>query len=218
MIVQSLVLNVKASAARRLPETMTPPAPLDSLPRPLHAAVQSAGYRVLRWAAARRVLQNRAAKGRFSAALGEYLSRWMPAATSSDPATPLELVFTATGNQIHLTGGNAAFATEPVERALLHLPALRSFWGNELRAAHFEALKAVIPPAWLRDPAAVPPGAVIHGLGISAWSDLDRAESHGLTWQKDVLTVRKIDGTRINVRYVRNDKDQVVPSSAEALP
>lgn len=197
---------------------MTPTILPDSLPRPLHAAVQSAGYRVLRWAAARQVLQNRAAKGRFDGSLGEFLSRWMPAGSSSEVGTPLELVFTATGSEVRLTGGNAALATEPVEQALLHLPALRAFWSNELRAAHFEALKAVIPPAWMRDPAAVPPGAVIHNLGISAWSDLDPAESHGLTWQKDVLTVRKIDGTRINVRYVRNDKDQVVPSSAEALP
>lgn len=191
---------------------------LDSLPRPLRDAVNSAGYRVLRWAAARQVLQNRTAKGRFSGEVGRFLTRWLPVGSIPPPTTPLELLFTITVDHIHLTGGNVAFTTEPVEQALLHLPALRTFWCRELRGSHFTGLKTMVPPAWIRDPAPVPPGAVIHGLGVTGWDDLDQPEGHGRSWPKDVLIAPKSDGTRINVRYGRNDKDQVVPRSVEALP
>jgi Arc/MetJ family transcription regulator len=44
------------------------------LPRSQREAVESAGYRVVRWAAAREVLQKRIEKSRIAGPLGEFLN------------------------------------------------------------------------------------------------------------------------------------------------
>lgn len=195
---------------------MTLPDLPDILTRPQQAAVASAGYRVARWAAAREVLQTRVAKGRVSGELGAFLTKWMSPAPAVILEGDFELSFTATPGQIGLTGGSLAFVASSLEQALLHLPALRSFWRNELRQAHFDALKAIVPPAWLRDETSVPPGAVIHGLGITTWERLERASS-GWEWHNQVLTLHGIPGAKINARYGRNDKHQVILRSAKEL-
>ena len=186
------------------------------LTRPQQTAVESAGYRVARWAAAREVLQTRVAKGRVSGELGAILTKWLTDVPAIALEDNFELSFTATPEQIRLTGGSLVFATSPLEQALLHLPALRSFWRNELRQAHFDALKAIVPPAWLRDETPVPPGAVIHGLGITAWERLEGASS-GWKWLNQILTLHGVPGSKINARYGRNDKHQVVLRSAKEL-
>jgi hypothetical protein len=195
---------------------MTNPDLTDLLPRPLHATVESAGYRVARWAAAREVLQTRVAKGRIGGALGEFLTRWLSAAPAIVLKDDLELTFVATAGQIRLIGDNVAFVASPLEQALLHLPALRSFWRSELRQGHFEALKAIVPSAWMRDEAPVPPGAVIHGLNIISWERLERANLCESEWRDHILTLPGT-GPKINARYGRNDRTQIVLTSVEAM-
>ncbi|MDP1587089.1 MAG: hypothetical protein Q8M07_05070 [Prosthecobacter sp.] len=136
------------------------------------AAVDSAGYRVRRWAAAREVLGHRLLKQRLPVVLGDFLEKWgagLPQETV--PALEWRLNFGLTQDQIWLLGGPNDLPDLPLERALLHLPALRGFWRQELRQHHFDELRAIVPQAWLMDEAAVPPGAVIHGLGITAWEE-----------------------------------------------
>ena len=135
-------------------------------------------------------------------------------------------------DQLKLAGGAATLATSALEHALLHLPALRSFWSQELRQQHFAALRALVPQAWLLDPASVPPGAVIQGLGTVSWEqtqrrlgqDLEIQDTKGLLlkdWPpalaaRDCLvTLRKPAAAKLNARYVRNDKDQVVLRTIE---
>ena len=86
--------------------------------------------------------------------------------------------------------------------------------------------------AWLLDPASVPPGAVIQGLGTVSWEqtqrrlgqDLEIQDTKGLLlkdWPpalaaRDCLvTLRKPAAAKLNARYVRNDKDQVVLRTIE---
>jgi hypothetical protein len=89
------------------------------------AAVESAGYRVTRWAAARQVLGQRLMKQRLEAGLGEFLERWGAGALPVESVPELRLGFGVAQDQIWLQDGPLDL---PLERALLHLPALRGFW------------------------------------------------------------------------------------------
>lgn len=146
---------------------MTAPLPPD-LPPAWAGEIASLGYQLTRWSAARAVLAVRHAKGRLNRALHEMLE----ACGSFPPDVALEVeIATADERWVVLDGG---LSTSAAERALLHLPALRSFWTQELRQAHFDALRAHVPRAWFWNDTPVPSGAVIAGLGIAAWHDLPR--------------------------------------------
>ncbi len=187
---------------------------LEPLSRPMRQAIESAGYRVARWAAARAVLQARVVKGRMAGALGEFLTHWLVPAPAS--AGELRLTFRVLPDRIGLVGGSEALVATPLEQALLHLPALRQFWRQELRQRHFAALKAIVPPAWLLDAAAVPPGAVIHGLGIAAWDQLERVRGHDWEMRDSILISRPPAGAEIHACYERNDQAQVLLRSVKA--
>ena len=151
---------------------------LEQLPRIHREAIESAGYRVLRWENAREVLQARVSKGRITGALGDFLARWLPTTKAAANELEWKLTFDVISEGIRISDGSMALVESPIEHALLHLPALRSFWSSELRQQHFTALKAIVPAAWIMDEAPVPSGAVIHGLGITAWDQLERVHGH----------------------------------------
>jgi hypothetical protein len=65
----------------------------------------------------------------------------------------------------------------------LHLPALRSFWRKELRAARCALLQQVLPRVWPVETAALPPGATLGGLGLASWHDLPRLLAAGRTFE-----------------------------------
>lgn len=189
---------------------------LDSLPRPLQSAVHSAGYRVTRWAAARTVLGNRLGKKRLTGLLGQTLEQWGVPISASVPGADLRLAFGLGGGRLWLTGGAL---DQPLERALLHLPALRGFWRQELRQKHFNALLALVPQAWVPGNEALPPGAVIHGLGIASWDQLDRLGHRipAVVPEGHFLVEQNIPDTRLNATYGRGDKTHIVLRSVEAL-
>lgn len=189
----------------------------DFLPRTLQSAVASAGYRARRWKAAREVLGNRVIKKRISGPLGEALQEWGVGGESLTEDEGFQLSFGLLGNQLWWCDGLAA---RPLEQALLHLPALRGFWRQELRLKHFQALKSIVPKAWVKDEAAVPPGAVIHGLGIPSWDHLSRlaARIPSLVAYGRFITEQAVPETRINAFYQRDGQRRVVLRSVEALP
>ncbi|WP_395732205.1 hypothetical protein [Prosthecobacter sp.] len=206
----------------------------EQLPRSQREAVDSAGYRVMRWMAARDVLQARVAKGRIAGPLGAFLAYWLSLAPAKGAVSDLWLSFSYTQDQakLKLVGGSPTLAHAPLEQALLHLPALRSFWSQELRLQHFVALRTLVPQAWLMDSAQVPPGAVIQGLDAVSWERLPQLR--GQEWEiqdakgqvlanrslslDSILTSRPASGVVLKAWYGRNDKEQVVLRSKEAAP
>ncbi|MGV3661938.1 MAG: hypothetical protein ACO1TE_17250 [Prosthecobacter sp.] len=128
-----------------------------------------------------------------------------------------QITFGLLGNKLWWCDG---LAGRPLEQALLHLPALRGFWRQELRLTHFEALKTIVPRAWVKDETAVPPGAVIHGLDIPAWDHLQRLEARipSVVAHGRFITEQAVPETRINAFYQRDDQRRVVLRSIEALP
>lgn len=193
-----------------------PPLVLDSLPRPLQSALRSAGYRAARWAAAREVLHNRLVKQRVHGLLGEALARWGVAGAGTARPEGLHLTFGLMADRLWMCDGPAA---EPLERVLLHLPALRSFWRQELRQTHFDALKAVVPRAWVREETVLPPGAVIHSLNLASWEELPKlgGRQPPVVAEGGFYTEQPTSHTRINASYHRDDKRRVVLKSVEAL-
>ncbi|MFZ2280279.1 MAG: hypothetical protein WAW39_20950 [Prosthecobacter sp.] len=207
---------------------------LEPLPRSQREAVDSAGYRIMRWMAAREVLQTRVTKGRVAGPLGDFLAHWLSLAPAPRGGSDLWLSFNYAQDQggLKLSGGSATLAHSPLEQGLLHLPALRSFWSQELRQQHFVALRSLVPQAWLMDPAQVPPGAVIQGLNTVSWERT--LQLWGRQWeikdpqgqiltnrslaQDSILTSRPVSGVVLKAWYGRNDDEQVVLSSIEAAP
>jgi len=51
---------------------------------------------------------------------------------------------------------------------------LQKFWRRELRANHWAKLKSLIPQTWVIDPAPIPHHAVIPGLEIQDWRELEK--------------------------------------------
>jgi len=183
------------------------PAPLLSdLPTASNDAVASTGYRLARWQSAREVLSHRVAKKRLPEALQAFLEKWMPKI-----GTTAEVQFEGREAEIWLAeGGLASFAAE---RALLHLPALRSFWTQELRSGHFEALKQIVPQAWFADDAEIPPGAVIAGLGTADWS-----KARGLVQQENLFLRVKEASWAARAIFHRDAKGQIVLRDWQAMP
>jgi hypothetical protein len=181
------------------------------------AAVESAGYRVTRWAAARQVLGQRLMKQRLEAGLGEFLERWGAGALRVQSVPELRLGFGVAQDQIWLQDGPLDL---PLERGLLHLPALRGFWRKELRQHHFDELRSLVPQAWMMDDSAVPPGAVIHGLGITSWEKwLTFGRRRPVLALKDrVLFEQPEAECLLSAVYGRNDRLKVVLRAIEAPP
>ena len=207
---------------------------MTQLPRPQREAIESAGYRLVRWGAAREVLQARVAKGRVPGALGDFLGHWLSLAPDYHVSDEIWLSFDHSPDpaRLRLAGGGGVLATSPLEHALLHLPALRPFWSQELRRQHFEALRTLVPQTWLLDSAEVPPGAVIQGLGTVSWEQTQHLqgrqwEIHGqkglvrADWplavaaRDSVLTSRPPVGAKLNASYGRNNKGMVVLRTIE---
>lgn len=194
---------------------MTAPEP-DFLSPSLRSAVASAGYRARRWRAARQVLGNRVTKNRIVGRLGEMLQEWGVGISPMVEDEGFQLTLGLEGNQLWWSDGPAS---QPLEQALLHLPALRGFWRQELRPKHFLALKSMVPKAWVKDEAPVPPGAVIHGLGIPSWDHLQRLDARipSLVAEGRFIAERVVPDTRINAFYQRDGQRRVVLRSIEAL-
>lgn len=156
------------------------------------------------------MLQTRCHKGRLSESLTAFLNEWMP----QDPILPktpetFEISF-AEGSL--RSDGPLSPVSSPLWHALLHLPALRDFWTAELRASHYAHLLQIIPQAWCMDPAPLPPGTVIAGLGITGWEELPRLAATGVEFSQISVAENKVVLSAISAidaswraRYTRRD-------------
>jgi hypothetical protein len=189
------------------------------LPR-RRAAVESAGYRVTRWAAARQILGQRLMKQRSAGVPVVFLEKWGVGLLPVVAKAEFRLTFGVTEQAMWLQSGSHDLPGSPLERALLHLPALRGFWRQELRQHHFDELRSLVPQAWMMDDSAVPPGAVIHSLGITSWEEWQTLGRRRpvLAVKDRVLTEQPEAECLLSAVYERNDRLKVVLRTIEASP
>lgn len=177
----------------------------------LPSVLASAGYQLVRWQNAREVLAARVAKRRLPEALQLFLERWLSAETvrhfpELTPEAPLTVTLMETAHAWQILSGG--LAEVPLERALLHLPALRAFWSQELRREHFVALQALVPSVWMMDAAVVPPGAVIAGLNVTRWDAVRESERFEI--QDGLLLSKMLPGNSVTAHYVRDERGRIV--------
>ena len=87
------------------------------------------------------------------------------------------LLYAAKKGRVAMTPPAKPWLEEKMAFALLHHPALESFWSKELGQDTFELLRQLMPKTWILDPRPVPPHAVIPGLtvegrGVSDWKTI----------------------------------------------
>lgn len=152
----------------------------------------SLGHVMARFWEAQRLLKKRG--GRDQTALNHWLE--LAPEPGVIPAE-FELVVMVTERGIRWLGvwdEEMGWANEAIWPALLRLPALNEFWRQHLRGNVLETLLKVLPQAWLMEKEPLPPGAVIAGLEISDWGQLEKVEG---TFEKDPRQVlsKLEDGT-----------------------
>lgn len=77
---------------------------------------------------------------------------------------------------------------EKIWLALFHCPGLRPYWERQLRGAHLERLRKLIPHSWMVDPTPLPPQATWPWLNLHSWKEVEALS------QKERHLVLKISG------------------------
>jgi len=72
--------------------------------------------------------------------------------------------------------------------ALLHSPALREVWEQEMRGSHLQRLRELVPYGWVVDPTPLPPHAALPRLEVGSWKQV------GGFSQKQRRLVLKVSG------------------------
>jgi hypothetical protein len=163
---------------------------LTSLPPPLYRQLPGLGYALSRVDAGIRILHRRVQRGSLPPLAIELLG-----AASALPAPSALSVLSAwrgsawqilaSDESLPLVTDSAPSSTANVSPALLlasaafRLPALRVAMRRELRYARYDRLLRVLPNVWWFTADALPPGAVIAGLGITSWEELPKLIASG---------------------------------------
>ena len=103
------------------------------------------------------------------------------------PCAPAIMEAAARG-EVRVTPPFKPYLEEKLWFALFWLRPLREFWRRELGERHFLELQKHIPYTWILDPAPLPQHAVIPGLEIHSWEELQ----HFSQKQRDLIL--KISG------------------------
>ena len=74
--------------------------------------------------------------------------------------------------ELELSPPPLAHLEEKLWLALLHMPGLQSQWQKELRAAHLQLLRRIVPHSWVVDPAPLPPQAALPWLNVHSWAEV----------------------------------------------
>ncbi|HYF35502.1 MAG TPA: hypothetical protein VD994_09455, partial [Prosthecobacter sp.] len=129
-------------------------------PPAITKALKPLGHELVLWREAIILLHGRLAKHRLPPDLGAFVARWLPAAPAPVPDEFEIGVGELANGGLRLQSSSVPFASDPTWWALLQLPALKGHWAADLRTSHHDHLLAILPRAWMMDPAPLPPGAV----------------------------------------------------------
>jgi len=156
---------------------------LVDVPKPLLKHLRPLGHEITLWQASAQRWLGRLDKGRFDPALLAFLQHWKPQTFPQASGDALfNLVLREDKDGWKIMASSLPWVTDPAWSALLHLPALQSFWAAEIRGSHLDHLRQITSRAWLMAPAPLPPGSVIAGLDIDSWPNLMRLKGHGRQW------------------------------------
>lgn len=169
-----------------------PTSEFDTLPRTVARRVRTLGHALGRLQAGMDLLQTRLERKMLDGVSTAWIREWTHLALADQPRIQSPLTATiawSTENRVW----RVIELPKPWHGALmlLHLPALKSFWRKELRAARFALLQRVLPRVWAKDETMLPPGAVIAGLGLTSWADLSRLQESGRRFVEIPLAERK---------------------------
>lgn len=78
----------------------------------------------------------------------------------------------AAEGKVSLSPPPLAHLEEKLWLALLHMPGLRRAWEAEMRAAHLERLRQMVPFSWVVDPTPLPPQAALPRLELNSWDEV----------------------------------------------
>jgi hypothetical protein len=150
------------------------------LPSSVLKHLRPLGHEVVLFQAAAEHLLTRLGKGRFEASLAEQLRLWYPKTIpSKNDEEHFTLLVTEGRYGWQIMASSLDWLNDPAWAALLHLPALRTFWSAYVRGSHLDHLRQTLPQAWFMDDTPLPPGCVISGLGIASWAELPRLDQQG---------------------------------------
>lgn len=159
----------------------------DALSRADLKHLEPLGHHLSLWGAAAQRLLGRLQAERLPPGLTGWLRAWLPPSqpVQLQPGERLEVTVQETASSWQLVESSAPWLADRLWHAWLHLPALRGSWAAELRASHLDSLRGLIPAAWCLEPAPLPPGAVIAGLGLPGWEALTDLRAQGRSFILD---------------------------------
>ncbi len=167
--------------------------------RRIQRQIDTLGHGLTRLLEAVEVLKRRVARETIGDEhLRAWLKPWLAVASCEPPVTanePAQLTWDDESWRMLSPSGPELSVSWATVLMLLHLPSLRTFWRQSMRASRLRRLQTVLPKAWALDPTIVPPGAVIAGLGITNWDQLPSKVTQGRTFQAVAVN----DGTRLNI-------------------
>lgn len=83
------------------------------------------------------------------------------------------------GNQVKMDAPPKAYLEEKLWWALFWIKPLEQYWRKELGEGYFRELRSLVPRAWPLRPMDFPPDAVLPGLEIQSWSELENFSQKG---------------------------------------
>ena len=81
-------------------------------------------------------------------------------------------------SQLQLTPPCKPHLEEKLWLALLWSPGLQSIWKQEMRSAHLDRVKEIVPFGWVTDPAPLPPHASFPRLDVQSWEEVGNFTQH----------------------------------------
>ena len=180
-------------------------------PRRIQRQMETLGHGLTRLLDAVEVLKRRVARETVGDEhLRDWLKPWLGVASCESPLNakePAQLTWDDESWRVLSPTGPELSASWATVLMLFHLPSLRTFWRQSMRASRLRRLQAVLPKAWALDPTIVPPGAVIAGLGITNWEQLPSKVTQGRRFQ--ALAVNH--GTRCDIDDAPTGDWQALP-------
>lgn len=125
-----------------------------------------------------------------------------------------QLTQLALEGKVHISPPLKPALEEKLWFALFWLRPLESFWIRALGDSTFRALREVVPQTWLLDPQPLPPHAVIPGLGVHSWGEVEKFSQK----QRDlILKISGFSESAWGSRGVVLGSDAASPAWADAL-